>query len=128
MATTQILYALVARQVNVLAEHQTPQVPYELPVATRLVLQRLPSEDKRHSLEFDREYLFVCIVEAGITFLCLCRKDAEMRRVFGFLDDIKGTVIKNISSKHPGNKHSLLRIISSWVNFGRRRIPLTPSP
>lgn len=88
----QILYALVARQVNVLAEHQTPSVPYDLPVATRIVLQRLPSEDKRHTLEFDKTFKFVAVVEDGITFLCLCIKDAEMRRVFGFLEDVKKTV------------------------------------
>jgi vesicle-associated membrane protein 7 len=85
----QILYTLVARQVNVLAEHQTPSVPFDLPTATRLVLQRIPSEDKKHTFEFDREFLFVCIVEDGITFLCLCHQNAEMRRVFGFLENIK---------------------------------------
>jgi vesicle-associated membrane protein 7 len=89
MASPQILYALVARQVNVLAEHQTPAVPFDLPTATRLVLQRIPPEDKRHTFEFDREFLFVCIVEDGITFLCLCHQNSEMRRVYGFLEDVK---------------------------------------
>lgn len=71
MAGAQLLYALVARQANVLAEFQRPEVPPDLPTATRLVLQRLPQEDKRHTYEFDREYLFVCIVEDGITFMCV---------------------------------------------------------
>lgn len=51
--------------------------------------QRIPAEDKRHTFEFDREFLFVCIVEDGITFLCLCQQNAEMRRVFGFLENVK---------------------------------------
>lgn len=34
-------------------------------------------------------FRFVCIVEDGITFLCLCQQNAEMRRVFGFLENVK---------------------------------------
>mmetsp|Transcript_44175 Transcript_44175/g.86983 ORF Transcript_44175/g.86983 Transcript_44175/m.86983 type:complete len:260 (-) Transcript_44175:164-943(-) len=97
--TQQILYALVARQVNVLAEHQTPSVPFDLPTATRLVLQRIPQEDKRHTFEFDREFLFVCIVEDGICFLCLCQQDAELRRVFGFLEDVKRLFMKQFRAE-----------------------------
>jgi len=85
-----ILYALVARDVNVLAEHQSPEVPFELPTATRLVLQRIPGEtNARHTYEFDEDFLFVCIVENGITFLCLCTHKAEMRCVLAFLEDMK---------------------------------------
>jgi hypothetical protein len=62
-APAEILYALCARQVNVLAEHQTPHVPFDLPTATRLVLQRIPLEDKRSTFQFDKEFLFVVIVE-----------------------------------------------------------------
>lgn len=99
MAHGQILYALVARETNVLAEHQTPGVPFDLPTATRLVLQRIPMEDKRHTYEFDQEYLFVCLVSEGICYLCLCQKSAELRRVFGYLEDIKKQFMQRFAAE-----------------------------
>jgi len=98
-AHEQILYALVAREVSVLAEHQLPSVPFDLPTATRLVLQRIPAENKRHTFEFDQDFLFVIIVEGGICFLCLCRKTAELRRALGFLQDIAATFMEKFGQE-----------------------------
>jgi vesicle-associated membrane protein 7 len=99
MAQGQILYALVARETNVLAEHQTPAVPFDLPTATRLVLQRIPMEDKRHTYEFDQEFLFVCLVSEGICYLCLCQQNAELRRVFGYLEDVKKRFMQRFAAE-----------------------------
>ena len=85
-----ILYALIARGKNVLAEF-TP-TSGNFPTITRVLLGKIPDTDGRMSYVYD-SHVFHYQVENHITYLCMC-DDMNKRRIpFLFLDDIRNRFI-----------------------------------
>jgi hypothetical protein len=82
-----ILYALIARQKSVLAEYTGSSGNF--PTVTRVLLTKIITDvDSKRSFEYD-EYVFHCIVDLGITFLCMADSQVKPRIAYTFLDDVK---------------------------------------
>lgn len=81
-----ILYALVARGKNVLAEYTSAQGNF--PTVTRVLLSKIPEQDGKMSYVYD-SHVFHYIVDNGITFLCMADEGMKRRLTFSFLDEIK---------------------------------------
>lgn len=84
--TMPIVYALVARQKNVLAEYTSSSGNF--PTVTRVLLAKIPHNDSRMSYVYDK-HVFHYVVDNGITFLCMADEDVKRRVTFAFLEDIK---------------------------------------
>jgi vesicle-associated membrane protein 7 len=81
-----ILYGLVARGKNVLAEFTTTSGNF--PTITRVLLGKIPDQDGKMSYVYD-SFVFHYVVENHIIYLCMC-DDMNKRRIpFLFLDDVK---------------------------------------
>lgn len=93
-----ILYALIARRTDVLAEYLQPQVNFQVSTVTRLVLQRITDEDKRKSFKYEDSHFFHCVVDDGICYMCLSDADYSPRVVFGFLDSVKAEFVGSFGS------------------------------
>jgi hypothetical protein len=81
-----ILYALVARGKNVLAEYTSAQGNF--PTVTRVLLSKIPDQDGKMSYVYD-SHVFHYVVDNGITFLCMADEGMKRRLTFAFLDEIK---------------------------------------
>ncbi|MEW5303827.1 MAG: hypothetical protein WDW36_006481 [Sanguina aurantia] len=81
-----ILYALVARGGNVLAEHSVVGGNANV-IAVRL-LEKLPEEDTRVSYTQDRMMFHVAVVD-GVAYMCMAEESFGRRIPFAFLEDIK---------------------------------------
>ena len=92
MADGQIIYTLVSRGSDVLAEHTERTGNFEQ--VTRQLLKRIPAENKIMSYVYPKEnYVFHYIVEDGITYLCMADESMGRKVPFRFLDDIKNKFI-----------------------------------
>ena len=81
-----ILYGLIARGKNVLAEYTFTSGNF--PTITRVLLGKIPDTDGKMSYVYD-QHVFHYIVENHIIYMCMC-DDMNKRRIpFLFLDDIK---------------------------------------
>lgn len=81
-----ILYGLIARGKNVLAEYTNTSGNF--PTITRVLLGKIPDTDGKMSYVYD-QHVFHYIVENHIIYMCMC-DDMNKRRIpFLFLDDIK---------------------------------------
>ena len=92
----QILYALVARGQNVLAEYTV--VTGNFTTITRLILTKIPSTDAKMSYMYD-EYVFHYIVENNIVYMCMCDEKEKRRIPFGFLEDMKQRFIVSYGNR-----------------------------
>jgi vesicle-associated membrane protein 7 len=88
-----ILYAMIARQKVVLAEHTAASGSF--PAATRLILNKIPPLDGKMSYVVD-EHVFHYLVALGVTYLCMAEGGGDAgaatlkRRVpFAFLEDVR---------------------------------------
>lgn len=102
-----ILYALVSRDKNVLAEYTG--ISGNFPTVTRVLLSKIQNTDGKMSYLYDKwdiasiKITFICrnsfypfvrhifhyIVDGGITFLCMTEESMKRRVAFSFLDEIK---------------------------------------
>ena len=91
-----ILYALVARGRNVLAEHTNSSGNFT--TVTRVLLSKIGTNNqKRMSYVYDN-HIFHYTLDAGIVFLCMCEDDKTKKRVaFGFLECIQNHWRNSIS-------------------------------
>jgi len=80
-----ILYALISRDTNVLAEYTCTGGNF--PTVTRVLLGKISIQDDRMSYSYDK-HVFHYIVSDGIIFLCMADPDMSRRAVFAFLEDI----------------------------------------
>uniref|UniRef100_A0A7S2SPF8 Longin domain-containing protein n=1 Tax=Rhizochromulina marina TaxID=1034831 RepID=A0A7S2SPF8_9STRA len=87
--TPRVLYALVARQVNVLAEFMADEVHFQVSQIVRMVLRQISVHDQEKSLEYAEDYFFHCIIREGISFVCLTDKDFSFRKARAFLEDVR---------------------------------------
>lgn len=86
MSDALIIYALVARGRNVLAEHTESSGNFT--TVTRMLLQKIRDDvDARASYEYD-EYVFHYQVRNGITHLCMTEAAAGKRLPFDFLEAV----------------------------------------
>ena len=82
-----ILYSLIARGKNVLAEHT--KMVGNFPTVTRVLLAKIPEGDGKMSYLYDK-HIFHYLCDRGIIFLCMCENEATKKRIaFQFLDEIK---------------------------------------
>ena len=82
-----IVYALVARQRAVLAEHTTSSGNF--PTVTRVLLAKIDTTtDSKMSYVYD-QHVFHYMVDNGITFLCMASENSKRRATFDFLEEIK---------------------------------------
>ena len=84
-----ILYALVARGRNVLAEHTNSSGNFT--TVTRVLLSKIGTNNqKRMSYVYDN-HIFHYTLDGGIVFLCMCEdeKTTKKRIAFGFLENIQ---------------------------------------
>ena len=82
-----IVYALVARQRAVLAEHTTSSGNF--PTVTRVLLAKIDTTtNSKMSYVYD-QHCFHYIVDNGITFLCMATENSKRRATFDFLEDVK---------------------------------------
>jgi vesicle-associated membrane protein 7 len=84
--SNSILYALVARGRNVLAEYT--DMGGNFTTVTRVLLAKIPQEtDCRMSYVYDKHIFHYC-VDTGIVFMCMCEESTKRRSAFSFLDDL----------------------------------------
>lgn len=81
-----ILYALVARGKDVLAEYTSTTGNF--PAVTRVLLAKIAPTDTRMSVSYD-SYYFHYIVANGCTYLCMADERSRRRLPFLFLEDIR---------------------------------------
>lgn len=81
-----IVYAVIARQHNVLAEYTSSTGNF--PTVTRVLLRKIPEQDGRMSYQYD-QHTFHYVVDQGMTFLCMTDENTKRRLPFAYLDDIK---------------------------------------
>jgi Regulated-SNARE-like domain len=93
-----ILYSLVARGKNVLAEYTT--MTGNFPTVTRVLLQKIPEEqDGKRSYQYDK-FMFHYMCSGGIIFLSMCEVDSTKTRIaFQFLDEVKNEWRQRYSQK-----------------------------
>jgi len=98
MDDPQIIYTLVSRGSDVLAEHTERTGNFEQ--VTRQLLKRIPAENKIMSYVYPKEkFVFHYIVEDGITYLCMADEAFGRMVPFRFLDDIKEKFIDTFGDR-----------------------------
>jgi len=94
----QIIYALVSRGSDVLAEHTERTGNFEQ--VTRQLLKRIPPENKIMSYVYPKEkYVFHYIVDDGITYLCMADEGFGRMIPFRFLEDMKNKFIDTFGDR-----------------------------
>ncbi|EME31489.1 Vesicle-associated membrane protein 7 [Galdieria sulphuraria] len=83
---SNIVYAVVARGTNVLAQHSSERGNYEA-IAAR-ILAKVPEHNVKSFYEND-SLSFNFLISDGVTYLCIARKLYPRRLVFSFLEEIK---------------------------------------
>lgn len=82
-----ILYALVARQDTVLAEHSASSGNFTT-VSTRILAKISTNTPTRQAYAYDRHIFNYVVGSNGLVFLCITDEKFEKRIAFAFLDDI----------------------------------------
>ncbi|KAJ1965273.1 hypothetical protein GGI12_000877 [Dipsacomyces acuminosporus] len=85
MASSGIIYALVARGPVILAEHSNTTGNFQQ--VTQAILEKIPPNDSKLTYVYDR-YLFHYISEGGIVYLCMADDKFGRRIPFAFLQDM----------------------------------------
>eukprot|EP00483_Globobulimina_turgida_P000911 UN00912 len=98
MSDDQIIYALVSRGSDVLAEHTERTGNFEQ--VTRQLLKRIPAENKIMSYVYPKEkYVFHYIVNDGITYLCMADEGFGRMIPFRFLEDMKNKFVDTFGDR-----------------------------
>jgi len=87
-----IIYALITRKTQVLAEYTSPGLSGNFSTVTRVLLKKIPEEDGKLSYIYDK-YVFHYMVSDGLTYLCMTDRDFQRLVAFQFLEDIKNRFI-----------------------------------
>lgn len=88
-----LLYSLVSRGVDVLAEFTEAGLQGNFASITRVLLKKIPKEDGKCSYVYD-EYVFHYLVSGGVTYLCMCDKELARLIAFRFLTAIQSEFIR----------------------------------
>jgi vesicle-associated membrane protein 7 len=81
-----IIFSLVAREEQVLAEHSITTGNFQ--TISSLILAKIPQNDSQMSFVYDR-YFFHYLKHNGITFLCLASDEFPRRKAFAYLTDLE---------------------------------------
>jgi len=87
-----IIYGLVTRQTQVLAEYTQSGLSGNFSTVTRVLLKKIPEEDGKLSYIYDK-YIFHYMVADGLTYLCMTDRDFPRLVAFQFLGEIKDRFI-----------------------------------
>jgi len=101
-----LVYALIGKRTDVLAEYMEPNTNIQVSTVTRVLLQRISDEDQRKTYAYDEKYLFHCIVEDGICFFVLSKAECSVTLVYKFLDDLKREFNRQYSKEEQQNAHA----------------------
>lgn len=97
-----IVYSLVSRGATVLAEYTNTSGNFAQ--VTRKVLERIDTgRNTKISYACDR-YVFHCVVDDGLIYLCLTDEDFPRRIPFAFLEDIRSRFVAAYGTR---GKHAL---------------------
>eukprot|EP00762_Andalucia_godoyi_P002750 ANDGO_04486.mRNA.1 Vesicle-associated membrane protein 713 len=91
-----ILYAVVARQTTVLAQHSSTKG--NMDAICERILAKIPSTNSMMSYVYE-EYMFHYIVEDGLCFMCMSSQDFSRRVAFAFLKDVRGRWIAQFGAR-----------------------------
>jgi len=83
-----IIYGLVTRQTQVLAEYTQSGLSGNFSTVTRVLLKKIPEEDGKLSYIYDK-YIFHYMVDDGLTYLCMTDRDFTRATAFQYLSEIK---------------------------------------
>jgi len=83
-----IIYSLVSRATQVLAEYTSSGLTGNFSTVTRVLLKKIPEQDGKLSYLYDK-YIFHYSVEDGLTYLCMTDRDFTRGVAFQFMADIK---------------------------------------
>jgi vesicle-associated membrane protein 7 len=83
---SQLIYGLVSRGENVLAEYTTSKGNFS--TITRRLLQKIPAEDGTLSYIYD-DFVFNYCVSGGLIFLCMTTKQFRRVHAFKFLSELE---------------------------------------
>lgn len=98
MDESQIIYTLVSRGSDVLAEHTERTGNFEQ--VTRQLLKRIPAENKIMSYVYPKEkFVFHYMVDDGITYLCMADESMGRKVPFRFLEDIKNKFVDTFGDR-----------------------------
>jgi vesicle-associated membrane protein 7 len=87
-----IIYALITRKTQVLAEYTSSGLTGNFSTVTRVLLKKIPDEDGKLSYIYDK-YIFHYMVADGLTYLCMTDRDFPRLVAFQFLGEIKDRFI-----------------------------------
>lgn len=83
-----LIYSLVTRQIQVLAEHTATGLTGNFSTVTRVLLKKIPTEDAKLSYMYDK-FVFHYMVSNGLTFLCMTDVDFSRISAFQFLEEVE---------------------------------------
>lgn len=83
----RLLYSLVSRGEQVLAEHIVNRMTGNFTTVARTLLGKIPPEDGKASYAYDR-YLFHYIVKGGLTYLCMADETMGRTVPYDFLREV----------------------------------------
>jgi vesicle-associated membrane protein 7 len=88
-----ILYSLVTRGSQVLAEFTEQGLQGNFASITRVLLKKIPPEDGKLSYVYD-QYVFHYTVSGGLTYLCMCEKELARLVAFRFLSRVESEFLR----------------------------------
>lgn len=94
-----ILYSLVSRETNVLAEFTEQGLQGNFASITRVLLKKIqPNEDSKMSYVYD-SYVFHYAVAGGLIYLCMCDQELPRLVAFRFLSKVESQFLSMYSSR-----------------------------
>lgn len=94
-----LIYSLISRSVNVLAEFSDENVKGNFLTISRVILKKIPiQEDHRKSYIYD-QYVFHYIVSNSITYLCMTDSKYNPSLAFEFLETIRHQFISQYENQ-----------------------------
>jgi len=88
-----IIYGLVSRGSQVLAEHISPGLTGNFTQVTRMVLKKLPETDAQLSYSYDSRYVFHIMVSDTLTYMCMVDAAISLT-AFQFLHEIQSRFLE----------------------------------
>eukprot|EP00808_Paulinella_micropora_P031456 g62300.t1 len=83
-----IIYALITRGTQVLAEYTSSGLTGNFSTVTRVLLKKIPDQDGKLSYIYDK-FVFHYMVSDGLTYLCMADQQFPRLVAFQFLEDIR---------------------------------------
>ncbi|KAJ2491723.1 hypothetical protein IWW37_002047 [Coemansia sp. RSA 2050] len=123
-----IIYALVAREQAILAEHSATTGNFQQ--VTQAILAKIPPNDSKLTYVYDR-YLFHYISDGGIVYLCMADDKFGRRVPFAFLQDMMDRFVAAFTDGEIENAtayglNSFARTIARQMDYYSRNPQVDP--